>query len=78
MAAAGRVEEEHYTGRRLSFRLSGPAETAAVLRGRLPGTPTRVLAGGTEIASEWDAPTGTVVLRHGNDPRGVAYEIQWS
>jgi hypothetical protein len=77
LAAAGRVEEERLSDRGLTFRLSGPAGTTAVCRVRLPGAPSRALAAGTAIQVQWDAPTGTALLRHPNDPGGVVYEISW-
>jgi hypothetical protein len=77
LAAAGRVEEERLTEGGLSFRICGPAGTTGVCRVRLPGAPSRTLAAGTAIQVQWDAPTGTALLRHANDPGGVVYEIGW-
>jgi hypothetical protein len=77
IAAAGRVEQETYTDRSLSFRVAGMAETVCSLRARLPQEPVAVTAGGNPAHYVWDAPSRTVLVKFANRPGGELVEIRW-
>ena len=77
VAAAARIEDERAGDRTLRFRATGPADTWAAIRVRLPAAPVDVSAGGAPLDAAWDAGSGTALLRHPNAPEGVAFSLRW-
>ncbi len=77
IAAAGRVEQEHYTEHSLSFTVSGMAKTQCSLRARLPSEPVSVSAGGNLAGWAWEPPSRTALVKFPNHNHGVTVEIRW-
>jgi hypothetical protein len=76
-AAAARIDEERVDERSLHFRATGPTGTTAVIRLWLPAPPVRALADGTAVAWQWDAASGTALLRQPNAVDGVLVDVSW-
>ena len=76
LAAAGRVADARWDAGHLDFTLTGPSQTEAVARVRLPHPPrgpARVAAGAApaaEVPAAWDEASRTVLIRLPNDPAG--------
>jgi len=77
IAAAGRVENETYSDRTLSFHISGMADTLCSVRALLPGRPVQVRAGGSTVPFEWDEESQTALIQFSNRPKGLPVEVRW-
>ncbi len=77
IAAAGRVENETFTGQSLSFTVAGMANTQCSLRARLPEQPIEVSVRDAPAAFEWDEDSRTVLLQFPNLPEGVKVRMRW-
>jgi hypothetical protein len=77
IAAAGRVRQEMWDARSLSFVIEGMAETTCAVRARIPSQPTQVKADGESASYEWDALSRTVLIQFANRPEGQLVEVAW-
>jgi hypothetical protein len=77
-AASARIRDQRDAPGRLSFRAFGPSGTPFTARIVLPGVPHAARANGLPIPIDWDVASDTALLRHGNAPDGVAFEIEWA
>jgi hypothetical protein len=77
VAASGRVSDAAADDSTLRFRLTGPINTPAVARLRLPRSPREVTAIGEPLDVRWDDLSRTVLIRHHNSPDGVSFAASW-
>jgi len=84
IAAAGRIRDERFDERGLTFVVESMAKTTCAVRAILPTEPSKVSlrrvnepSENVAPAWEWDAASHTVLLRFAGDPRGIIAEVNW-
>ncbi|NCD69181.1 hypothetical protein [Mucilaginibacter agri] len=83
LAGAARVSDEKITANSYSFITKSPDNTQNVLRIFLPGKPMHVHAINNEhqsvkVAQAWDAGSHTLLLKYGNESKGVLVDIKFA
>lgn len=78
LAAAGRVERWQPDDHALSYTLATPEGVQAVARLSLPTQPKTVTIAGQPVSDAlWDAASGTLLVRHPGNPKGVEVTVAW-
>jgi len=79
LASASKILGVEVNERSMAFHSEGPAGTICATRLRLPSAPKSIAVDGSADAAacEWDAASGTALLRYDNSAEGRWLEVNW-
>ncbi|OMF23499.1 hypothetical protein BK133_24225 [Paenibacillus sp. FSL H8-0548] len=77
LVSSSRIRDEQEGENQISFVSESPHDITVSTRLRVPGEPSSITAGEKEASFQYDAESGTVLIRYAGVPEGITINVEW-